>query len=170
MCPTILRFFILHGFHYCNGRRDQLLTSNYCVWRISANRNQHIFHGGVTGFFEDRIPNIRNGTFSGTWYVPGATLFVDLSVPMPSLSMSQLRDVTTITGDSVLAGIVSFLPFKSLHVFVLQDQTPCVIVCLLPLTDFSLCPRCEFVLNVSAWPCCPWEYSFDARVNVWGAQ
>lgn len=68
-----------------------------------------IFLWSVTDLFEKLLTRIQIGTFfliSNTLRA-GSPQFVDLSVCMCSPVMNSLRDVTTITEDSVSAGIAN---------------------------------------------------------------
>lgn len=64
--------------------------------------------GSVTDVLEKLIKSTRSGIFSRASKVArsGRSLCVRLYVCVHTLVMNALRDVTTITGDSVFSGIV----------------------------------------------------------------
>lgn len=76
---------------------------------IGAHCNWSILLGSITRPFEKLVTSIRNETFSPTSYIPCAhtILFVGLSVCMRAVVISSLLEVTTLTRDSVFAGIVN---------------------------------------------------------------
>lgn len=108
LSPLILWIFLVHHVYFFSWWGFQLVIRDFLVWRLGADYIQHItprFHR----IFENLVTSMRNGTFSRTFSIPlaGSTLYVGFSVCVLSVAMPLLREVTTITGDSVPVVVVN---------------------------------------------------------------
>lgn len=126
----------------------------------------------VAGNITKWVTSIQYGTFYRNSYIPRAvgTLSFGLSVCIRPMVMIPLQEVSTISGNSVSAGILAVLRLELPHGPVLWDWTTYATFCLISLTGLCLCLWLVPVLSVSTRLfSVQGGDSFDGMVSVCGA-